>query len=409
MDYRAFRYGSVVAVFIVVYSTLLSLTGIHLATLVYGLIPAVGSALFAAGWIVQYRDILIIILLSSAAIHSIMVWSRNYHLYVRMSATLLLLFLTVVAAALASGLVLTLLFVIIYVFASYEFPPVQVLLPILGGSTVCILGVVAWGERSAPAHMVSALGATSIDEEDYPELMSSVRLLSQQADIPVPSIYVAPTETPLSLTTGFRPQNARLVVSEGLLDMLSEAELQAVVAHELAHIKNRDTSVMTVATLPIGAANRVVKILTGRTHGVHYGQPSRADYADALITVGLLFVPPIWLCSHLLWASLSRIREFTADRGAVAMTGDPAALATALRRIDETIANRPTTDFRQVEVAAFAIVEADRTDPGGVFPSLGRPLTDMFATHPETTTRIERLQLATREWETQPDSGAESN
>lgn len=326
-----------------------------------------------------------------------------------MGATLSLLLLTVVGAALASGVVVTTLFVIVYVFATYDLPSVQFLLTVLGGSAACILGLVAWGERSAPGHAVSAIGATRIRKEDYPKLTSIVRSLSQQADTSVPSVYVAPTETPLSLTTGFRPRNARLVVSEGLLETLPEAELRAVVAHELAHVKNRDTAVMTAATLPIGAADRVVDLLAGRTRGARYGQPSRASYADALVTLGLLFVPPIWLCGHVLWASLSRVREFTADGGAIAITGDPAALATALERIDETIARRPTTDFRQVEVAAFAIVEADRTDPVGLFPPLGRPLTDVFATHPETRVRIERLREAAREQEKRRDSGAGSD
>jgi len=337
-----------------------------------------------------------------------MALSRNSHLYVRMGTTLLLLFLTVLAAALASGLVLTLLFGLAYVLVFYELPTISVLLLTWGGSTVCVLGFVAWGERNAPAHTVSAMGATRIEDNDYPELVSIVRLLSQQMEMPIPGIYVAPTEIPLSLTTGFRPRSGRLVVSEGVLDMLPEAELTAVVAHELTHIKNRDTSVMTVATLPISAADRVLTVLRGQTHGVKYGQPTRADYADALMTVGLLLVPPIWLCGHALWASLSRAREYTADSGAVAVTGNPAALANALRRIDDTIAKRPTTDFRQVEIAAFAIVEADRTNPVGVFPPFG-PLKDIFATHPETKARIERLERATREYEGYRESSSDSD
>lgn len=321
-----------------------------------------------------------------------------------MGAALLLLLLVVIASALASGLVLTLLFIIIYVFASYEFPATSILLVILSSSTVGILGLIAWGERRAPDHVIPALGATSIDDAEYPDLAGKVRLIAQQADIPVPSLYIAPTETPISLTTGFRPKNARLVVSEGLLEILEDDELEAVVAHELAHIKNRDTSVMTVATLPIAAADRVVTILTGKSPGVDHGQPSRVDYADALMTAGFIFFPPLWLCGYLLWASLSRMREFTADRGAVAITGDSAALASALRRIDETIANQPTTDYRQVEIAAFAIIDANHPDPVGVVPPLGWPLTNIFATHPPTSARIDRLQTASRELNLQSDS-----
>lgn len=326
-----------------------------------------------------------------------------------MGATLLLLLFAVIVSALASGIVLTLLVIIVYVFATYEFPPVPLLLSVLSSSTVGVLGLIALGEPKAPDHAISSLGASRIDKADYPELVSIVRFVAQQADTPVPRIYVAPTETPISLTTGFRPESARLVVSEGLLETLEDDGLEAVVAHELAHVKNRDTSVMTVATLPIAAADRVVTILTGKSHGVDHGQPSRVDYADALMTAGFVFFPPLWLCGYLLWASMSRMREFTADAGAIAMTGNPAALATALQRIDETIANQPTTDFRQVEVAAFAIIETDRTDSVGVFSPLGRPLTNIFATHPSTSARIERLRTATRGLETHLDSGTESN
>ncbi|MFC4552399.1 M48 family metallopeptidase [Halorussus sp. GCM10023401] len=325
-----------------------------------------------------------------------------------MGATLLLLLFAVIVSALASGIVLTLLVIIVYVFATYEFPPVPLLLSVLSSSTVGVLGLIALGERKAPDHAISSLGASRIDKADYPELVSIVRFVAQQADTPVPRIYVAPTEIPISLTTGFRPESARLVVSEGLLETLEDEGLEAVVAHELAHVKNRDTSVMTVATLPIAAADRVVTILTGKSHGVDHGQPSRVDYADALMTVGFVFFPPLWLCGYLLWASMSRMREFTADAGAIAMTGNPAALATALQRIDESIANQPTTDFRQVEVAAFAIIETDRTDSVGVFSPLGHPLTNKFATHPSTSVRIERLRT-TRELETHLNSRTESD
>lgn len=326
-----------------------------------------------------------------------MPWRSNYQLYLRMGATLFFLFLTMVSTAVVSSVALTFLFFFIYLLFLFEVPSVQLLLTVLVGSMVCILAFVTWGERNAPDHTVSAVGATRIEEADHPKLMSMVRSLSHQAETPVPTVYVAPTETPLSLTTGFRPRNARLIVSKGLVATLEPAELRAVIAHELTHIKNHDTSVMTLATLPIGAADRVVTLLTGHTQGAKHGQPSRAGYADALMTLGLLLAPPIWLCGHILWASLSRTRESVADRGAATITGDPASLASALRRLDENVANRPTTDLRTVEVAAFAIVASNRADPVGVFPPIGRPLTNVFATHPATTVRIERLQTLTRE------------
>lgn len=334
-----------------------------------------------------------------------MAWPPSAHFYLRMGATLLFLCLIVVAAALASGLVLTILFGMVYVVVTFQLPPVWMLSWILGGTTVSVLGLVAWEERNAPDHTVAATGATRVETEAYPTLVATVRTLCQHANAPVPTLYVAPTETPLSLVTGFSPRTARLVVSEGLLDSLPESELEAVLAHEIAHLKNRDVAVMTAATLPIAAAQRVVTLLTGHTQGVEYGQPSRASYADALLTLGLIAVPPLWLSGHLLWASFSRLREFAADSGAVSITGNPAALAAALRRIDDEVATRPTTDFRRVEISAFAIIEPDRDDPVGLFPPVGRPLTNLFTTHPPTSARVERLREATRRLETQHGSG----
>lgn len=336
-------------------------------------------------------------LLTPIEIRSNMSQFSNYQLHVHMGATVFFLFLTMVATAFVSGVALTLLFFFIYLLLLFAIPSVQLLLTVLGGSMVCILVFVAWEERNASDHIVSATGAARIENADHPKLMSMIRSLSQQADTPVPTLYITPTETPLSLTTGFRLRNARLIVSEGLITTLEPTELEAVVAHELAHIKNRDVTVMTLATLPISAADRVVTLLTGHTQGAKHGQPSRASYADALMTLGLLLVPPIWFCGHLLWASLSRARESAADRGAIGITGDPASLASALGRIDEKMANRPTADLRTVEITAFAIVESNRTDPVGVFPPIGRPLTNVFATHPATAARIERLQKLTKE------------
>jgi heat shock protein HtpX len=322
-----------------------------------------------------------------------------------MGATLLFLCLIVVVAALACGLVLTVLFGMIYVIVTFQLPTVQLLSWVLGGSAVCVLGIVAWEERNAPAHTVAATGATRVEQEAYPTLLATVRTLCQHANAPVPTLYVTPTETPLSLVTGFSPRAARLVVSEGLLDSLAEAELEAVLAHEIAHLKNRDVAVMTAATLPIAAAQRVVTLLTSHSQGVKYGQPSRASYADALLTLGLIAVPPLWLSGHVLWASFSRLREFAADRGAVATTGNPPALAAALRHIDDEVASRPTTDFRRVDISAFAIIESNRDDPVGLFPPVGRPLTNVFTTHPPTAARIERLREATRRMEPQNDPG----
>lgn len=110
------------------------------------------------------------------------------------------------------------------------------------------------------------------------------------------------------------------------------------------------------------------------------------------MTVGLLHVIPVWVCAQLLTASLSRTCEFSADRGTVAITGDPATLAVALQRIDAALADRPSPDLRSTEIAFFAIIEPAVTDPRGLLAPVRSLLRRAFATHPPTTERLDRLQ-----------------
>lgn len=335
-----------------------------------------------------------------------------------MAAALVLLVVTLLVASLVAGLVVLGFAGVGYLLvavasqgsaaASLPLPTESWLLPGLALATLLALALVLWGERDAPSHAVAVTGAERLVEGEHPGLERAVHRVAQQVDVPAPTVYVAPTETPLSLTTGFRPAAARLVVSEGLLDALRERELHAVVAHELAHVANRDAAVMTAATLPTGAAERVRELLAGPTAGVRHGQVSRADYADAVMTTGLLLALPVWVGSRLLAASLSRTREFAADDGAVAITGDPAALAAALTRIDDRLADRPTDDFRLTSVAAFAIVEPARREYRGFFAGLRRWVDGAFATHPPTSARVERLRGSIRARErpaADPESG----
>lgn len=325
----------------------------------------------------------------------------------RMVATLALLGCTVLAAAVASGAIVLLLVGIGYTAIAmasirgpdsmFPLPTVDWLLPGLVCCSLLVLLVLLWGERHAPEHAVAAVGAERLGEGERPAVQRIVPRVAQQLDVPTPTCYLAPTKTPLSMTTGYRPADAKLVVSEGLLDIVDEREFRAVVAHELAHVANRDAAVMTAAALPTGAAERVRELLAGPTAGVVHGQVSRADYADTVMTAGLYVVFPVWAASRALAASLSRSREFVADDGAVAVTGDPAALASALQQIDERLDDRPTTDFRRTEVAAFAIVEPARRRRVGILAGVQERVDTLLATHPPTEERIDRLRNRTRE------------
>jgi len=308
--------------------------------------------------------------------------------------SLSVLVLTTLAAALAGGIVVVFIAITLWAFAGngadlFAGGIRTVLVVSVSG---IILSVLLWGERNAPDHAIAITGAQQVSEEKYPELFSTVRTIAHQVAVPVPAIYVAPTETPISLTTGFTARTSRLVVSEGLLDALGESERRAVVAHEVAHVKNQDAAVMTSATQPVAAAERVKELLSGPTAGIEHGVVSRADSTDAVLSVGLALVFPLWILSRSLSSSFARTREFAADRGAVAITGEPAALASALKKIDSSLDERPTTDFRRTSIAAFAIVEPDAAESAGNLGPLTRFKRRLFSTHPPTKARIERLK-----------------
>lgn len=321
-----------------------------------------------------------------------MEWSPNRRLQLQMVVSLLGLVLLVLAAAIASGtaVVLSVAFFSLFTPMPLEFGT-SVTNGLVGIATVAVLAAVVWGERDAPSYVIDATGARRASTDEYPALLPAVRSVSHQADAPIPDVYVAQIDQPISLTTGFTPQDAHLLVSEGLVHLLDDTELEAVVAHEVAHIKNRDAAVMTGVALPLAAAGRIGSLLAGPTAGVEHGFVSRADYADALLTVGLVVAFPIGLCTLLLSASFSRTREFAADRGAVAITGEPAALATGLRTIENAVNERPATTVPRAEIGAFTIVSPD-VEANGTFGSLQRWFQPIVRMHPNLETRITRLR-----------------
>ncbi|SIR19712.1 M48 family metallopeptidase [Natronorubrum daqingense] len=223
----------------------------------------------------------------------------------------------------------------------------------------------------------------SDDEQRHPELHDlrrRVERLARQADVPVPSLEVAVRRTPIALTVGYRPESSTVVVSKGLVETLTEQELEAVLAHEIAHIANRDAAVASVMAIPIATAERIEQ-----AQGGHAG-------AIALVLRGF---SRWWL------RIVTRYREYAADDGAVAITGDPAALASALEELDRSVARRPVADLRNHRTAAaFSIVPSpweERRFFDRVYRFVDRRL---FGTHPPTDERIERLRAQTADPQT---------
>jgi heat shock protein HtpX len=228
-----------------------------------------------------------------------------------------------------------------------------------------------------------SMGAKRVDETEYPRLHAMVDRLCQQADLPKPDVAVADTRTPNAFAAGRSRKNSTVCVTAGLLDTLDEEELEGVLAHELAHVKNRDVMVMTVASFLSTLAFMVVR--WGWLFG---GGRNRQGGGGVVVAIVVSLV--VWVVSFLLVRALSRYREYAADRGAAAITGKPSALASALLAISGRMDRVPQEDLReQSEMNAFFVIPIR----SGV---VGR----VFSTHPPTEKRVERLRDLEREIET---------
>jgi len=228
-----------------------------------------------------------------------------------------------------------------------------------------------------------SMGAREVDPDEYPELHRTVDRLAQQADLPKPTVAVADSRAPNAFATGRSQDSATVCVTRGIMDSLDQAELEGVLAHELAHIKNRDVMVMTIASFLSTIAFLVV-----RWGWLFAGGDDRAE-SQAPVLVAILVSLVVWVLSFLLIRALSRYREYAADRGGAAITGNPAALASALMTIDQRMDKVPKDDLRdQAEMNAFFIVPID-------VGWIGR----LFSTHPSTEKRVDRLRDLEQELE----------
>jgi heat shock protein HtpX len=229
-----------------------------------------------------------------------------------------------------------------------------------------------------------SMGATEVSEAEYPQLHRSVRRLSQQADLPMPKVAVVDSQVPNAFATGRSKNHAAVAVTTGILQTLDEDELEGVLAHELSHIKNRDMTVMTVASFLSTIAFIVVR------WGWLFAGGRNRQGGGAPVIVAILASLVVWIFSYLLIRALSRYREYAADRGAAMITGKPSALAAALMKIDNRMDRVPERDLReQSEMNAFFIIPIDK----GMIAKL-------FSTHPTTENRVERLRDLERQIET---------
>jgi heat shock protein HtpX len=235
-----------------------------------------------------------------------------------------------------------------------------------------------------------AMGAREVSPAEAPELHAMIERLCIQADIPKPRIAVAQTEMPNAFAMGRSQKHATVCATTGILNLLSPAELEGVLAHEITHIVNRDVAIMTLASFFASIASTIVQF--GFFFGGGYSDSDGDDDNPSFMVVILVSVA-VYIVSFLLMQALSRYREFAADRGAAVITGRPSALSSALLKISGAMQRTPTQDLRAAgELNAFFIVPA----------SLKNSVFNLFATHPPLEKRIEALSRL----EAQLQSGA---
>lgn len=214
--------------------------------------------------------------------------------------------------------------------------------------------------------------ARQVDAQSFPAYYNMVSELSQKAGLPMPKVYWIDEAAPNAFATGRNPENAAVAATSGMMNILSERELRGVMAHELAHVKNRDILISTIAATMAGAISSVANIamFSGRNRGGG-GHP---------LSLLLVFLAP--LAASLIQMTISRAREYEADRLGAEISGDPLALASALKKIESTVQG---ILFDRVEthpaVAQMMIMN----------PLSGGGLRGLFSTHPATEERVNKL------------------
>jgi heat shock protein HtpX len=225
---------------------------------------------------------------------------------------------------------------------------------------------------------LAAMGAKEVTPDQAPGLHAMIERLCIQADLPKPKIAVADTTMPNAFAIGRSQKTATVCATTGLMNLLEPHELEAVMAHELTHVKNRDVLIMTIASFFAALASMIVQF------GFFFGGGSMDDGDDDnpsfLVVLIVSFV--VYILSFFLMLALSRYREFSADRGAALITGRPSALSSALLKITSGIERVPQQDLRAAEgMSAFFIVS----------PAVKSSIRTLFMDHPPTEKRIEQL------------------
>lgn len=245
---------------------------------------------------------------------------------------------------------------------------------IIGIGLAAVTNLLSWYQSDKIA--LAAYQAQPVSPNEAPGLYQMVQRLCDRANLPMPAIYIVPTQAANAFATGRDPEHAAVCVTQGILNLLSDDELEGVLAHELTHVANRDTLTQAVAATIAGAISFIAQLAS---YGLWYATPSR-DNRNAPNPLGMLLTVLLApFAATVIQLAISRTREFAADAGSARLTGNPRALARALQRLEANARQLPMTGNPAFE-------------PLLIMNSFsGEFLSNLFSSHPSTEARIEQL------------------
>jgi heat shock protein HtpX len=250
---------------------------------------------------------------------------------------------------------------------------------LLGGAMGMVVALVfggamnLWAYWNSDKMVLRMYNAREVDAGSGGEFYAIVRELAQRAGLPMPRVYIIDEAQPNAFATGRNPDNAAVAATSGILRMLSARELRGVMAHELAHVQNRDILISTLSATAAGAISALAQF------GMLFGGGDR-DRPNFIVQIVIMILAP--LAAMLIQMAISRTREFGADRGGAEISGDPEALASALRKIEAYARGMPMGAAEMhPETAQMMIIN----------PLSGGDLQGLFRTHPATEERVRRL------------------
>jgi heat shock protein HtpX len=250
-----------------------------------------------------------------------------------------------------------------------------------GAVTVAVIAAILFAVQFFTSDKIAlySMGAREVSPAEAPRLHGIIERLCIQANLPKPRVAIAETSMPNAFAIGRSPKTATVCATTGILDLLDDAELEAVLGHELTHVQNRDVMVMTIASFFASIASFIVQM--GFWFGA-FGGDDEDSGPSWLVVIAVSAV--VYMVSFVLLQALSRYREFAADRGSAILTGRPSALISALMKISGGMQRIPQQDLRAAsgELAAFYIFP----------PKAKQTVATLFSTHPPLEARIAALQ-----------------